>query len=235
MAIAPTSDATRVVAIVDDNPDYRRNLANMTRLAGFTAAPLEERYREVSDLLRAIRAVGAGRALCDNRLREGSYAGFDGAEAVDALYRDSLPAILVTEYAASDINTSIRPHRRRIPVLVPRSELRPERIRRGFEETDQEVIHKRPPLTRRPRRAFVEVEEVVEGPRGRLLTVFVPRWREHEAIVIPEMLIPDGMRASLRKGTFLIASINTEAERSEDLFFEDFELTPDEDLDHEPA
>jgi hypothetical protein len=141
---------------------------------------------------------------------------------------------LVTDYTAPDIN-SIRVYRRRIPVLVPGSELRPERIAQGFQQIDQEVIEKQVPLARRPRRALVEIHELVEGPRGRLLTAFVPRWREHEAIVIPEELIPADIRANLKKGTILLASINTEAERSEDLFFEDFELTPDEDLDHEPA
>lgn len=234
MGTRTKNDTMRRVAIVDDNADSRRHLARITSLAGYEPAPLENHFPQVGDLIHAIRMIGAGRALCDNRLREGNYAGFDGALAVDALYRESFPAILVTDYTTPDIN-SIRLYRRRIPVLVPGSELRPQSIAQGFEQIDQEVIQKQPPLSRRPRRAFVEVDELVEGPRGRLLTAFVPRWREHEAIVIPEELVPTDIRASLRKGSILIASINTEAERSEDLFFEDFELTPDEDLDHEPG
>jgi hypothetical protein len=68
-----------------------------------------------------------------------------------------------------------------------------------------------------------------------MLTVFVPRWREHEAVSLPEDMVPTDIRASLKKGSVLTASVNTEADRIEDLFFEDFELTPDEDLESEPA
>jgi CheY-like chemotaxis protein len=230
----PKNDSMRRVAIVDDNPDSRRHLARVTTLAGFEPALLENHYPKPDDLFQAIRAVNAGRALCDNRLREGNYAGFDGALAVDALYQRRFPAILVTDYTAPDINT-IRLHRRRIPVLVPGSELRPERITRGFEQIEQEIMHDQLPLSRRPRRALVEVDEIIQGPRGNLLTVFVPRWREHEAIVLPQEILPKFLRGSVRRGTILIASINTEAERSEDLFFEEFELVPDEDLNHESA
>jgi hypothetical protein len=81
----------------------------------------------------------------------------------------------------------------------------------------------------------VVVDEVTDGPKGKQITVFVPRWNEHEALVLPEITIPEHIRPHLKKGAILIALVNTEAERSEDLFFEDFELTPDEDLDHGPA
>lgn len=234
MVTRTKNDSMRRVAIIDDNPNSRRHLARITALAGFEPAALESHYAKLDDLFQAIRAIGAGRALCDNRLREGNYAGFDGAVAVDALYRQRFPAILVTDYTAPDIN-SIRLHRRRIPVLLPGTELLPKRILEGFEQIDQEIIQKQVPLTRRPRRALIEVEEIVDGPRGRLLTVFVPRWREHEAIVLPQEIIPEAFHTNVKQGTILIASINTEAERSEDLFFEDFELVPDEDLSHEPA
>jgi hypothetical protein len=66
-----------------------------------------------------------------------------------------------------------------------------------------------------------------------MLTVFIPRWREHEAVSISEDVIPPGLRKELKKETVLIASVNTEAERIEDLFFENFELVPPEDLTDE--
>jgi hypothetical protein len=91
------------------------------------------------------------------------------------------------------------------------------------------------PRHRRPRRAVVMIDEIHGGPGGRTLTVFVPRWREHEAITLSEELIPQPLRGSLRKGTVLTAIINTDAQRREDLYFDDFRLTPDEDLKNEPA
>jgi len=79
------------------------------------------------------------------------------------------------------------------------------------------------------------IDDVADGVKWRTLKIFVPRWREHEAIPISEELIPQELRKYLKKGAVLTANINTEAERSEDLYFEDFKLTPDEDLKHEPA
>ena len=84
----------------------------------------------------------------------------------------------------------------------------------------------------RLRRAVVMIDDVVPGVKWRTLIVFVPRWREHKPIFISEELIPKGMRKDLKKGTILTATINTEAERSEDLCFTNFRLTPDEDLAH---
>ena len=39
----------------------------------------------------------------------------------------------------------------------------------------QEVIHNDTPVERRAVRTFVEIDEVREGPKGKILKVFVPR------------------------------------------------------------
>jgi hypothetical protein len=134
----------------------------------------------------------------------------------------------------SDLD-SIRKYRRKVPVLIRGGNFTQSAINQGLQAWKDEVVNNNVPRHRRPRRAVVMIDEVSEGPRGRMLTVFVPRWREHEAIPISEELIPEQLRHRLRKGTVLTAAVNTEAEQSEDLFFEDFRLTPDEDLGNEPA
>jgi len=79
------------------------------------------------------------------------------------------------------------------------------------------------------------VDEVVQSPSGPQVIAFVPQWHTNEAVSFPESIVPIRLRAELKKDRFLIARVNTDAELNEDLFFENFELPPDESLPHEPA
>jgi hypothetical protein len=225
----------RRVAVADDNPTYREQRSHLVDLAGFEPVPLNDRYDQVQDLIDAIQKAGATGLVCDHKLTEGNYAGFEGVEAVAALYSLSIPGILVTDYGNTDLRQSIQRHRKLVPVLIRGTDLRPPKIAEGIAAWEQEVIGHDVPVSRRPRRAVVIVDDITPGASGRMLTVFVPRWREHEAVSLPEDMVPTDIRASLKKGSVLTASVNTEADRIEDLFFEDFELTPDEDLESEPA
>jgi CheY-like chemotaxis protein len=235
MPTVKSKKTSRRLAIVDDNPSHRTLLGLKATLAGFEPVPLQQTYPNIDDLLRGIRKAQVYGALCDHRLREGNFAGFDGAEAVAALYDKQKPAILVTDYGRVDIETSIRTFRRRIPVLISTSEALPERIIRGLEACEREVVQNEIPISRRPRRALVMIDEVVQSPNGGQVIAFVPQWRANEAVSFPELIVPIRLRAQLKKDRFLIAWVNTDAELNEDLFFENFEQPPDETLPHEPA
>jgi hypothetical protein len=80
------------------------------------------------------------------------------------------------------------------------------------------------PVGRRRRRVTVEVDRVAAG----LVGVFVPRWRAHQAVVLPLDCFPAEVRPHLSKGVMLTASVNADAGRAEDLTFEDFRLVPPE-------
>ena len=108
MATVATERLRPRVAIVDDNPSHRRMLGQKTELAGFLPVPLDRKYATVDELVQSVREADVYGVLCDHRLREGNYAGFDGAEAVAALYGLPKPAILVTDYGSVDINGPIR-------------------------------------------------------------------------------------------------------------------------------
>jgi hypothetical protein len=225
----------RRIAVADDNSEYLMQRSQLVGMAGFEPVPLKGHYRTVGDLIDAMRRENATGLICDHKLTEGDYAGFEGVEAVAALYGSQTPAILVTDYVDSDLRQSIRKFRKHVPVLIKGSDLRPKVITAGLEAWEREVIHKNVPVQRRALRALVEVDDIAEGPKCRMLTVFVPRWREHEAVQLSEDMIPPTIRPHLKKGVILTASVNVDAERIEDLFFDDFELTPEEDLEHEPA
>jgi hypothetical protein len=230
MANIPARKTRRRLAIIDDNPNHRNQLGLKAKLAGFAPVPLLQAYPSVGDLLEGIRRARVYGALCDHRLREGNYAAFDGAEAVASLYDQRKPAILVTDYGEVDRDGSIRAFRRRIPILIPTSEALPDRIVRGLEVCEREVIKHEIPISRRPRRALVMIDEVVQSPHGRQVIAFVPQWDPNEAVSFPESIIPADLRSEVKKGRFLIAWINTDAELNEDLFFDSFELPPDEAL-----
>jgi hypothetical protein len=228
MPAATLPKKRRRLAIVDDDRNHRTMLGLKVKLAGFVPVPLEQAYPSVADLLENIRRKRVFGALCDHRLREGNYAGFDGAEAVAALYDRRKPAILVTDYGRVDADGSIRAFRRRIPVLLPTSEALPDCIAQGLEACEREVIKHEIPIHRRPRRALVMIDEVVGNSSARQVIAFVPQWEPNEAVRFPESIVPVRLRSELKKGRFLIALVNTDAELNEDLFFENFELPPDE-------
>lgn len=223
--------ARRKVAVADDNPNYRAQKSRIVEVAGFEPVQLGGPYSSVHDLLAELYKQHATALVCDHKLSEGSYAGFEGVEAVAELYGSTIPAILVTDYGDSDeLRISIRRRRDRVPALIRGSEFDPENIVASIENWEQEVIRKEVPVWRRPRRAFVTIDEVANASNRWMHTVFVPRWREHEAISLPRDSIPAEMLQGLKKGSKLIASVNTEAERIDDLYFKDFERVPDEDL-----
>jgi hypothetical protein len=233
MARVPAPPRRRV-AVADDSPTYRRQKCQLVQLAGFEAVPLQATYHTVPEMISEIRRLNATALVCDHKLSEGNYAGFQGAEAVAAMYGTDIAALLVTDYLDSDL-PSITRYRSKVPVLIRGNEMRPALIVRGVSAWEEEVVRHEIPPQRRPRRAVVMVDDVTTGQQCKMLTVFVPRWRERDALRVSDDLLPETIRAQVRSGLVLTASINTEAERREDLFFEDFELTPDEDLEHEPA
>lgn len=88
-------------------------------------------------------------------------------------------------------------------------------------------------INTRPVRAIVIVDEISGTVGNRIYTVYVPRWNEDKTIKLTENIFPEQIREKIQKGSFLTASINADTDRLEDLVFEDFELTPEEDLTNE--
>jgi hypothetical protein len=85
------------------------------------------------------------------------------------------------------------------------------------------------PVDRRKRRALVHVSDVTDSPGRRAITLLVPRWKEGKPVTLDEEVFPSDCRPLLKKGAVFIASVNTEASRTEDLSFEDLTLLADPD------
>jgi hypothetical protein len=153
---------------------------------------------------------------------------FPGAQAVAMLYQRGLPAILVTQYADIDADVTIRRWRPWIPVVLSRHEAAEDssRILEGIRFAHREILGHRAPERRKQRSLLQIVDSDHEGGEG-VLDVLVLAWRPLTAVRLPLSAVPHELSKDCKPGGYLIASVNTEAQHSEDLFFDDFEPAPD--------
>ncbi len=68
-------------------------------------------------------------------------------------------------------------------------------------------------------------------PRGdtKIVKVMMAQWNATQEVGFPLTLVPKKFHAGVKPGKLLIAEVNIEAARQEDLFFDNFEL-PDADV-----
>lgn len=222
-----TQDA---IIIVDDDQESRASYALTARTAGFRVHLLSDPVKNIQDLLQTARSAKARFALCDHRLSEGNYARFSGAEAVARCNQASIPAVLTTRYQRSDIDTSIRRWRRWIPRLVASSDLSPSNLHDAFAACESEIVNDLVPRERRGYRSVLTVKDIVPKAAEKIVKVVVTQWNPTEQVGFPLSMVPLPMRGSVEIGTFLLATVNTAAERADDLFFENFEFPHPDDV-----
>lgn len=222
MIAAPT------IAIVDDDADSRATYAGSAEIAGFKPYCCEQRFRRVEEVLDEANEHRARFALCDHRLTEGHYARFTGAEVVARFYDAGIPAVLVTSYLRSDIETTIRPFRRKIPRLLPG--ISPVSLREALEACKAEVVDNKVPLERRGCRAVLTVKELASRGSQTVVRVRITQWSTTELAGFPLSMVPNEIRKDVKVGAFLFATVNTGALSADDLFFEDFQLPHPDDV-----
>jgi hypothetical protein len=159
--------------------------------------------------------------ICDHRLRVRDYAPFNGAEAVACLFDLRIPAVLISRYTRIDVDKDIRPYRNKIPVLLSKDEVDSDSLVVALGRCKSE-LEGAIPIWRRPRRTLVRIDEVNQD----LVVAFVPGWNPNEAVRFPRALIPNPLQSTLRPDDRFFASVNTDAEKADDLFFENFEAAP---------
>jgi CheY-like chemotaxis protein len=206
------------VAIVDDNQNSRETFRDDLESHKFLPEPLEGPFATVDALVEAVRSR-ADVAICDHHLIA-NYAGFDGAEAVASLYRQQLPAVLVTAWSKADIH-EIQPFRRRIPILLTPEDAGLERIAHGWDVCREEFCGRFSP-SRRPWQTLVQIEDVVDDD----VFVVLPGWKSDEVIRLRKDMIGEALHQHLRPGERFFAMVNKGAEQQSDLFFEDFKYRP---------
>ncbi|QLE59519.1 hypothetical protein FD725_24735 [Nostoc sp. TCL26-01] len=219
------------IAIIDDDKDLAELTALQVDAAGYEPYLLEDdrHFYQVSDLVSLIKE-NTQCAVCDHRLMKSGFANFYGAELVANLYDLKFPSLLITQYTEMDTSFSIRKWRHKIPVLLSRDKADASSIAKGIEDCNLELSGKIP-STRKPRRTIVRITNIDEESHERVIDAFVPSWNPYKAVRFPASLIPENIRVVLKPNIRLFAHVNTGAEKSDDLYFEKFELAsePDED------
>ncbi|HBB31584.1 MAG TPA: hypothetical protein DDZ80_16935 [Cyanobacteria bacterium UBA8803] len=220
----------KTIAIVDDDTAQSKATAWEIEDAGYQPFLLDEgSFHTVDELVSLIRENAQG-AVCDHRLSNSGFANFYGAELVAALYDLRFPSLLITQYTEMDTSFSIRKWRHKIPVLLSREEADASNITKGIEVCRSELSGKIP-STRKSRRTIVSITNIDEESGETVVDAFVPAWNPYKAVRFPAILVPENLRDALKPNVCLFAHVNTGAEKSDDLYFEKFELAPEPDED----
>lgn len=216
--------SSQIVAVIDDSPDLAEETCYQLEEVGYQWKTFLGPFKDVGELAQQL-AEQTYAVICDHRLREGGLADFYGSELVAALYDLKKPAILITQYL-NDSHTTIGAFRRKIPVLLARDELTPMSLKQGISQCASELdgsISRE----RRPRRTIIRVEQISQEFGQDVIEAFIAGWKPRQAVRFPASLIPEYILNNVQTGTRLFAKVNVGAPKSEDLFFENFELAPE--------
>lgn len=225
----PSSDPwaslpSRRVAIVDDDEKDAQVIRLLLEDLDLNPIIFEKLDADLKSMARRVRD-SADVVVCDHRLSVRSDVAYTGAALVADLTLAQFPAVLVTQFNEVDCQTTLRLHRRQIPVVLPRQKLGHEELREGLSRSIEEATGTLPSW-RRPWRTLVQVVGRARGGSGELIEALLPGWRAHEVVQFPLELIPPGLRDSVKDDMFLFASVNVGAESASDLYLTDFEMAP---------
>lgn len=224
-----TSLSNQRVAILEDNPRSRDRLSSMVKSTG--GIPVPESKAPVFDNFNFyLKSENISMIICDHRLFEyGNYANYTGAKAVAESYRSGYGGVLVTSYEKEDAELSIREYRRWIPSLIHSTHLKPDTLVAALLEADKEARQKILAKNRIPYRTIMTIKRIVNRGTDQIVKVLMSQWNAHEEVGFPLILIPSNIQSKLEPGSLLIAQVNIEANRSEELYFDKFEI-PDPDV-----
>jgi len=224
--MAAVTLSNRRIAILEDNPINRDRLSGMVKLCGGIPVPVDGPAPKLTSLKAFFTFQDIQLVICDHHLSEkGDYAPYYGAQAVAESYRHGIGGILVTAFEQDDAELSLRRFRRHIPALI-RS---PEDFERGklqaaLLQADREVRGHLPSLERTPHRTIMTVRHVEPRGPNRIVKVMMSQWDSDQEVGFPIDIVPESLHVAVKPGSMLIAEVNIEAARQEDLYFDKFEL-----------
>jgi len=221
-----TTLSNRRIAILEDSRTNRERLSGMVTLCGGIAVPVNGPAPKLTGLKDYFMSQKIEMLICDHHLSEkGDYAPYYGAQAVAESYRQGIGGILVTAFEKDDAELSLRRFRRHIPALIRSPEdVDRKKLQAALLQADREVRENCPSQERIPHRTIMTVQRI--EPRGstKVVKVIMSQWGTSQEVGFPLDLVPEKYQSAVRPGNLLIAQVNIEAARQEDLFFDKFEL-----------
>ena len=214
------------MAVLDDDTDEAKVVKMQLQEIGVETIIAD--LAQVSKLEQAIAWItgNANAVICDVQLNHyQSGICYDGAELMSAVIGEhGIPGVLTTGFK-DDVGMWVRPHRRRIPVLVSRDEtMEPEVLIRGVEICRAEIDHGRAP-DRETHRVPLYIEKTAVVDDRVALDARVGGWSRKASIRFPADMLGRQYNAieAARDivGRAFFAHVNLGAEHENDLFFED--------------
>jgi hypothetical protein len=220
-----TSLSNRRVAIFEDNVRNRGRWADMVKRSGGIPVPMTDHAPPLKDLGKYFKKEKISLMMSDHRLSEHTdYAGYSGAEAVAESYHRRVGGILVTAYARADAELSLRHYRRWIPNLIHSTDLTRMKLVPALLLADLEVRENKPSKERIPHRAIMTVRSIESRGMNQIVKVIMSQWSVTEEVGFPLEMVPENIRNEVTPGNLLIAQVNIESARAEDIYFDKFEL-----------
>ena len=226
------------IAVIDDERRKAETAAGIAEEAGLEPIVISEGdgvFVVPDQLLNSLRSANCTAAICDHRLSQTQFAQFDGAEFMSTLFREKIPGVLLSTFAAIDGDTSIRLHRAQIPYIISRENLVPDEIVRGLERCLAEFTGDIPP-ERVARRTLVRVVDVANDGSAAVVDAIVHTWNPDTGVRFPLSVVEDpDIQRILRQWQGLelrlFAEINVGCESADELFFRSFEFAPEPNID----
>jgi CheY-like chemotaxis protein len=209
------------IGVVDDDSSEAELYKYQIEDIGIRPILFGAGFASLEDLVGKIRSAKVDAVVCDHRLRVRDYAPFNGAEAVARLFEIHIPAVLISRYTRIDVDMDIRPYRKKIPVLLSKDEVDSESLLVALGQCKAE-LDGNVPTSRRPQRTLVRIDDVTQD----LAVAFVPGWNPNEAVRFPRSVVPEPYRSALQPDDRFFTNVNIDAEKADDLFFENFEPAP---------
>jgi len=228
--MASPSLQNRRIAVFEDSDTKRDRLCTLVKMCRAVPVPSVGHAPKLNGLRNYFQSERIDLLISDHRLYEHhDYATYCGAQAVAESYRLGIGGIVLTAYGRNDADNSLRRSRRWIPALLHSKELTPDRLKDALIKADVEVREHRVPLERTPHRTIMTVQSIEPRGDSKVVKVMMSQWDSKQEVGFPLDLVPKKFQAAVKPGKLLIAEVNIEAERQEDLFFDKFEL-PDADV-----
>jgi len=218
--------SNRRVAIFEDDQMNRERLSGLVKLCGGVAVPVDPPAPNLNRLKAYLANQRINLVICDHHLSQrGDYAPYFGAQAIAESYRHGIGGILVTAYERDDAELSLRLYRRQIPALIRSpGDLDRANLQTALLQAENEVQKHQLTRERVPHRTIMTVQRVDVRGNFKIVKVMMSQWSSSQEVGFPLDLIPVKLRSAAKSGSLLIAQVNIEAARSEDLFFDGFEL-----------
>jgi len=217
--------SSRRIAVFEDNERKRERLCGFVKMCHGVAVPVTGHAPKIEALPDFYAAEKIELLVCDHRLFEhGDYAPYFGAQAVAESYHLGVGGIVLTAYEKNDADDSLRRSRRWVPALVHSTELTPVSLQTALLQADLEVRKHQISKERIPHRTIMTVVRVDVRNTSKIVKVMMSQWDSEQEVGFPLDLIPAKLRKAAKPGNLLIAQVNIDAARQEDLFFDEFEL-----------